>query len=228
MRFSIYESRVGLDSFSRDPIGFKGSTWNLYEYCDSLPTVKSDPLGWASCTPNWTGPCTLDNFRDWYRRERNELNTWLPKLKPCPCTLACKGKPQRGRPGCPDHKICPTPPPGFTYLLNPNTGNYHPGTVYELRENNCPDDCQPGNQCTYDADGNLLTDSPGAGSSDRYSGGCGSFLSIYSPNHVKGDKEPYDCAKQLDPHETLGLLDVYEEVRPTNGAAPCAPGPWSS
>ncbi len=45
MRLSIYESRVGLDSFSRDPIGFGGSPHNLYEYVQSNPQNRLDPLG---------------------------------------------------------------------------------------------------------------------------------------------------------------------------------------
>lgn len=30
---------------SRAPIKYQGSKWNLYEYCDSLPTVNTDPMG---------------------------------------------------------------------------------------------------------------------------------------------------------------------------------------
>ncbi|TWU36632.1 hypothetical protein Q31b_49130 [Novipirellula aureliae] len=32
-------------SRSRDPIGFKGSPWNLYEYVNSKPLISTDPLG---------------------------------------------------------------------------------------------------------------------------------------------------------------------------------------
>ncbi len=108
-----------------------------------------------------------------------------------------------------------------------NTGNYHPGTVYETRENNCPDDFQPGNQCTYDANGKLLTNPPGAGSADRYSGGCGGLTGmLWSSNHIQGDAYPYECAKQLDPTQSSGLLADYEKVRPTNGGSQCKQGPW--
>ena len=204
---------------------------NVYGYVQDRSLSKTDPLGWASCTPNWTGPCTLSNFRAWYLQEKPELNTWLPKLEPRPCTLACYVPGYVhwcwGNVARVDYKICPSAPKGFTYLTFQGFGGYHPGTVYELRENNCPDDCQPGNQCTYDANGNLLTTPPGAGSADRYSGGCGNnWAGTHSPNHVTGDKDPYDCAVQLDPNEALGLLDYYEEVRPTNGGQPCATGPF--
>jgi hypothetical protein len=199
---------------------------NVYGYVRDMPTKKVDPLGWAGCTPNWTGPCTLDNFRAWYRTEVAELQSWLPKVKPCPCNLSCFDPPYKYCFGYftkdrVDHKICPTAPPGF--MKPAFNGGYHPGMTYELRENNCPDNCQPGNQCTYDANGNLLTTPPAAGSADRYSGGCGTF---YNDNHRQDDVLPYDCAKQLDPNETLGLLDRYEDVRPTNGGMPCVQGPW--
>ena len=41
----IYESCVGLESFTRDPIGFEGSEWDLYEYCESTPLGYTDPFG---------------------------------------------------------------------------------------------------------------------------------------------------------------------------------------
>ena len=211
---------------TRDPMGFVDGS-NVYGYVQGKSLSKVDPAGWATCTPNWTGPCTLDNWRAWYRKEMMELQTWLPKVKPCPCNLSCFDPPYTYCFGLltqprVDHKICPTAPPGF--MKPAFDGGYHPGMSHELRENNCPDDCQPGNQCTYNANGNLLTDPPGAGSADRYSGGCGV---LYSSNHRQGDVLPYDCALQLDPGESLGLLDYHDEIRPPNGGKACAPGPWS-
>ncbi len=47
MRFSIYESRVGLDSFSRDPIGYEDSE-NLYRLNIGLSNV--DPSGEITVT----------------------------------------------------------------------------------------------------------------------------------------------------------------------------------
>ena len=41
----IYDSRIRLESFSREPIGIKGSEWSLYEYVDSNPLRKNDPSG---------------------------------------------------------------------------------------------------------------------------------------------------------------------------------------
>jgi len=41
----IYDSRIRLESFSRDPIGYEGSEWNLYEYVAGKPTKYLDPSG---------------------------------------------------------------------------------------------------------------------------------------------------------------------------------------
>ncbi|MFN7843702.1 MAG: RHS repeat-associated core domain-containing protein, partial [Pirellula sp.] len=215
----------------RDPMGFVDGS-NVYSYTRNQSLLKIDPYGFAGCTVNWTGPCTISNYRLWVTMEIAELNTWLPKLKPCPCDLSCFILPLKiGI--CPfyftyrnriDYPICPDrAPSGFTDLgFWANTGNYHPGTIYELRENNCPDTCTPGNQCTYDANGKLWTTSPAAGSADRFSGGCGV---IWNSNHRQGDVYPHDCATKLDPSGALGLLALYDQVRPLNGGKPCTPGP---
>ncbi|MDZ4851058.1 MAG: hypothetical protein SGI77_17360, partial [Pirellulaceae bacterium] len=45
IRLWIYESCIRLESLSRDPIGYKGSPYNLYEYVESNPILKTDPTG---------------------------------------------------------------------------------------------------------------------------------------------------------------------------------------
>ncbi len=40
-----YDKSNRLESCSRDPIGYEGSEWNLYEYVSSTPTLLSDPTG---------------------------------------------------------------------------------------------------------------------------------------------------------------------------------------
>ena len=42
---TIYEGCVGLESFTRDPMKYKGSPYNLYEYLDGGPLYRVDPLG---------------------------------------------------------------------------------------------------------------------------------------------------------------------------------------
>ena len=41
----IYEGREGLESFTRDPIGYEGSEWGLYEFCDAAPLDHTDAHG---------------------------------------------------------------------------------------------------------------------------------------------------------------------------------------
>jgi len=41
----IYDNRRRLESCSRDPIGFEGSRWNLFEYVGSKPLRSIDPSG---------------------------------------------------------------------------------------------------------------------------------------------------------------------------------------
>ncbi len=51
---------------TRDPIEFKGSEWNLYEYCDSTPMLKMDPDGRIAVGGGWV---------PWWV---NPLNWWTP------------------------------------------------------------------------------------------------------------------------------------------------------
>ena len=42
---AVYETCDGLESFTRDPIGFEGSEWGLYEFFGGMPLVDVDPTG---------------------------------------------------------------------------------------------------------------------------------------------------------------------------------------
>lgn len=215
---------------SRDPVSYFDAN-NLYLSMRSKPTGLIDPTGLASCKVNWQGPCTVKNFVDWYTKELGELQEWLKKVKPCPCSLACTGTfyvPKTSRSGpttwstiCRDYKICPIAPDGFTFIEPSDAFGYHPGTAYEIRENTCDDDgCNPGSQCTYDDSGNLITKIPSAGTVDRYSGGCGK---LWNANHRDGDVLPADCAEKLSKESgTQVFLDYIEKVRPTNSGEKCS------
>jgi len=216
----------------RDPIGYVDG-FGVYQVTSSRVLVSVDPYG--LCTINWQGPCTLQNFFSWIQAEILELNTWLPKLKPCPCNLTCN---VTGHTACfgtmyvPPTTVtpCRTAPSGFVDMgWQTNIMGDHPGGVYELRENNCSGTCEPGNQCFYDDQGRLLTQPNGAGTADRFTGGCG-----FSWDHVNGDKKPWDCAVDLDKNSgnqpyPLNVLaqSLYFTVRPINGGKACDPTIWT-
>ena len=226
-------SYAQLVSPSRDPISYFDSN-NVYLSLRGKPLDLVDPSGF--CAVNWPGgPCTLGKYLDWCIKELNELSTWLPKVKPCPCALGCRMNfhvytssrcgPDSWEQKCREYKICPTAPPGFMYIKPADLFGYHPGTMFELRENTCDNggkSCNPGSQCTYGSDGKLLTTAPGAGSADLYSGGCGTFWNSY---HRQGDVGPHECASELDKLYGLKMLDKYHEVRPVNSGKKCEPMP---
>lgn len=57
---AMYASRTG--SFcSRDPIGYEGSQWNLYEYTAGRPLVAADPYGQTIVVNGIPYPTTDDN-----------------------------------------------------------------------------------------------------------------------------------------------------------------------
>ena len=43
----------------RDPIGYKGSPWDLYEFLDGSPVLKLDPKGLRCCLLTWEQRFTL-------------------------------------------------------------------------------------------------------------------------------------------------------------------------
>jgi len=210
----VYDSRIRLESFSRDPIGYAGSLWNLYEFVDSAPLVKSDPSGNAALSPLIPGQCSYRNFMRWVTDETDSLASWVSKIKPCPCTLKCKLKYCDGT--IEEQVICKTRPQGFGLATQTGT---HPGSEYDYRENSCENGWDtPGNQCTYGADGRLLTTHPGGGTADRYGGGCGM---LGNPNHLSEDVIPWQCAQSLENRGHHDVMGAYERVRPINGGKPC-------
>ncbi len=96
MRYSIYESRVGLESFSRDPIKYQGSQWNLYEFVEGRALVGRDPSGLApggvvqGCRKKKPNPCK--GF------DRDKLFADFPKFKSlidCAVRQNCLAGPDR-------------------------------------------------------------------------------------------------------------------------------------
>ncbi len=67
---TIYDCRDGLESFTRDPIGYEGSEWFLYEYTESKPLHYVDPFGQMGLNPL--------PFSQLYQRNGGPLSEWPP------------------------------------------------------------------------------------------------------------------------------------------------------
>ena len=51
------ESSVGLESFTRDPIGYMGSPWDLYEFVKGRSVLQVDPYGLTGDPGGWDPKC---------------------------------------------------------------------------------------------------------------------------------------------------------------------------
>jgi hypothetical protein len=63
---------------SRDPIGFEGSEWNLYEYCESEPISLQDPNGLKGngSWPRPNRPVTVNHYQNKNKRCIFRLDPW--------------------------------------------------------------------------------------------------------------------------------------------------------
>lgn len=232
---SMYESVVSRFC-SRDPVGYAAGSNCLFEYCHDKPLKYIDPWGeqilpptgpayliTPSCRSLTVGgqPCNVANFDLWLRRELSDMS-WVNKLPACPCSINCFQERWyycRGRLTSYENKkwICDEPPPGFSwggigFWLSEFFWDYHGGGRYELRS------MPGGTQCIYDAEGELMSTIPDAGSADRYPPPTG--------NHREGDVFPFDCARCLDEvHRTQNFVRKYYQARPLNSGKPCQGGP---
>jgi hypothetical protein len=126
---------------------------------------------------------TSRHFAEWLRTEQRDLD-WLRDLPPVYTALLPGGL-------NPEPETCS---PRLWPVLRRVNGNYHPGAAYEMRSAIQPDGS--GHQATYDAAGNLLRDSPAAGSADRAA--PRSYHPLRLLAHRDRDVLPYIWAAQLD------------------------------
>lgn len=194
---------------SRDPIGEKGGI-NLYGMVGNDAINTWDYLG----LDNPVGPIPpMDRetkqkmFDDWYEGEKKKGNKWNDGLSACPCKI--------------DGTKCPDP----DKWENPSDSlhGYHKGASNCMRSKTAGG--QPGEQCCYDKNGNLITSGTGAGSADKASPGSGigdALHNVFSPSgHQAQDVRPYDMARDLDGGDTGPNIDKYNEVRPSNNKNNC-------
>ncbi len=201
----------------RDPLGYVDGM-SLYGYLRTNPLTKQDPLGLEE-PPNksyflCTAMCEFryphdlfmreaciagcsvkerDKCRSWAAKEQQD-QSWLDALPSCPCTLM------------------DIPPGEFTEPAPPSC--CHPGAAKCIRSTIASEsDCPSGQQCCYDAKGNLITDGDGAGTPDKTAPNG----PICTKKHYDDDVKPYTWCR--DGSE----LDTYRKARPPNNGNKCPP-----
>jgi RHS repeat-associated protein len=150
----------------RDPIGFVSGS-NLTEYVHSSPTNRTDPSGEIEAGPDCDDPCKQPGRppargMEW-RRPLGEGN-----CSPCNTYQWCEAPP---KPWWYDLPRCPRVKPARTNSAwcSEGANSYHPGAAVCYRQTGRGG--QAGQQCCYDASGNLITEGPGAGTPDMASPG---------------------------------------------------------
>lgn len=193
---------------SRDPEGEDGGL-NLYVSCHNDMVNNVDPLGTYTLA-DAQGSLTrrgvpktrrvglswiyfdAEIFDEWLRLERLRGNWWstLPK---CPCSICVR---KDGTAKNPDSRKWKDPAKGGVLLRR-----YHPGGVYEMRSKPVGGH---GNQCVYDAGGNLLEGPVAGGTVDYYAPGW----------DVLWGHQPHDVAT-WELARDLGRIPDYYLVRPS-------------
>jgi RHS repeat-associated protein len=208
-----YGPRLGR-FLTRDPMGYVDVDPSLYTFVQNAPLGSTDPLGLYTVTDAMNSlkkkgaePATPPQlwglipgkygdaqvFEEWLTLEKG-LGSWWTSLTKCPEKL-CKDA--SGKMENPDETQWSDPQKGGWILAR-----YHPGAVYEIRTRKGAKGSPRGNQCTYDENGNLLTNIPAAGSADYFGPRTAPVL------HRDHDVTTYELA------EALGRVSEYYSVRP--------------
>ena len=188
---------------SRDPIGEDGGL-NLSAFVRNRPVLDCDRLGHEDLET------IRESFDKWYNEQKAHMD-WLKTLPDCPCKLP-KGRCYIGPiyPGLSTDMF--VAPDGWTLAPTLFLQKYHPGGVYDLRQDVTKG--KSGQQCVYDTDGKLITHGPAAGTPDLV-GSQGSL-----GGHMDADVTPFEWAEKLDapptPNPNGKYYQEYMEVRPPN------------
>ena len=153
----------------------------LVEMCDEENTTL-DRLWIVVLNPD-----TRIEFNNWVT-ENATNSSWLADLPPPPSRIIFDSL---GKASLPSAAIANWNPPEQL----PPDGFMHPKAIYELRSNSIHDG--HGHQATYDAKGNLITESIKAGTAD-FTTPYPAVLWWKPTNHREKDVKPYIRALQLD------------------------------
>lgn len=208
--FRYYQPETGRWP-NRDPIKERGGA-NLYGFVGNDAVNRRDSLGLYTLgdandslvargvTPQhgvhvaetgyvYYGFSETQVFEEWLRLERSNT-AWLKELPRCPKKLLCV-----------DAKAKKAENPNSKIWENPMPANrYHKGALLEMRSR--PTSGGHSNQCSYDADGNVMTGIPAGGTADYRA------VSTIPVAHALHDVFPAFLA------EKLNRMRDYYEVRP--------------
>lgn len=202
--------------------GSESDPWGSMSVQDPKPSKPPDPVYlYDDCLEKckeWTrledfDKCMCCCFSD---GQKKVPGGWLDALPPCPCTVPVGGA------DVPDKiKVQHNGEP-VTFQLSKIglvTGKFHPGATWELRQELSKSG--PGQQCTYDKDGNLITGGESAGTPDIFSptgpSGGGLFGDYHTPfkDHVREDVQTFTHCKRA------GMINCYLCHRPPNNGNKC-------
>lgn len=147
----------------------------------------------------------------WAAGQKTMPDGWRDSLPPCPCTVPIGS----------DDPPSEVPGANGTVFELSRIGRFvapfHPGATWELRQKVKGDG--PGQQCTYDAAGNLITGGAAAGTPDISSptGTSGGAFDYHTPwkDHMREDVQPFTHCKMA------GMVNCYLCHRPPNNALKC-------
>lgn len=197
----------------------------------------------AACKPILDN-CDEENFLDWVRRESRSKD-WANEIASCPCTLA-GAEGERYRHKGVERVRNPNPYPGDrpdgwngSSEIEVETAcpswscssmlvdRYHPGATTCCRQTSPSPHPTAGQQCCYDANGELITSGSGAGTADRGRPGP----PYWWTKHDRWDVVPFDSAEELDRLRGGSYYrELYARARPQDNRRGCKdnPSPWVS
>ena len=192
---------------TRDPIEEKDSP-NLYQFVGNNPVKNVDPHGMYTLgdaedsliekgvpmhIKTWHGDrySDIQLFNEWLALERSR-GAWWTSLPKCPSKLCIR---KDGTAANPDPATWEKPGSPLQ--------RYHPGGVFEIRS--LPVNGH-GNQCIYDANGDILIGPPSGGTVDWWS--PNNFFNM-AFRHLPHDVNTWELANGL------GRVGDYYSVRPS-------------